>query len=68
MLAAGSYVTPGDPGQPRDNFFGNLIYDATMTELSWPMAATLSLVLFALSGFVTALYGRFIGLGRIYRG
>ncbi len=45
VLAAGSYVTPAILGNPRDYFFGNLIYDATMTELNWPMGATLSMVL-----------------------
>jgi spermidine/putrescine transport system permease protein len=68
VLAAGSYLTPAILGGPRNFMFGNLIYDALNSELSWPMAATLSIVLLGLLGIVTAFYGRFIGLGQIYRG
>ncbi|MGT2468399.1 hypothetical protein ACVOMV_32055 [Mesorhizobium atlanticum] len=46
MLAAGSYVTPQLLGSGRDALFGNLIYDTIMSELNWPMGATLSIVLF----------------------
>ena len=68
VLAAGSYVTPAILGNPRDYFFGNLIYDATMTELNWPMGATLSMVLFILLGAIAAIYSRYMGLSRIYKG
>ena len=68
VLAAGSYLTAAVLGGPANFMFGNLIYDALNSELSWPMAATLSLILLALLGLVTALYGRFIGLGQIFRG
>ena len=68
VLAAGSYVTPAILGNPRDYFFGNLIYDAAMTELNWPMGATLSMVLFILLGAIAAIYSRYMGLSRIYKG
>jgi spermidine/putrescine transport system permease protein len=68
VLAAGSYLTAAILGGPTNFMFGNLIYDALNSELSWPMAATLSVVLLALLGLVTALYGRFIGMSQVYRG
>ena len=54
VLAAGSYVTPQILGGPRDCLFGNLIFDTIMTELNWPMGATLSIVLLVLLGAVAA--------------
>ena len=45
VLAAGSYVTPQLLGGSRDALFGNLIYDTIMSQLNWPMGATLSIVL-----------------------
>jgi spermidine/putrescine transport system permease protein len=68
VLAAGSYLTAAILGGPTNFMFGNLIYDALNSELSWPMAATLSIILLALLGLVTALYGRFVGMGQVYRG
>jgi len=68
VLAAGSYLTAAILGGPANFMFGNLIYDALNSELSWPMAATLSIILLALLGLVTTLYGRFIGMGQVYRG
>lgn len=41
VLTGGSYVTPLILGGPNDFLFGNLIYDAVVTELNWPMGATL---------------------------
>jgi spermidine/putrescine transport system permease protein len=68
VLAAGSYVTPSILGGPRDFLFGNLIADAVTTELNWPMGATLAIVLLALLGILAAIYSRYMGLSRIYKG
>jgi spermidine/putrescine transport system permease protein len=68
VLAAGSYLTAAILGGPQNFMFGNLIYDALNSDLSWPMAATLSIVLLALLGAVTVLYGRFLGLQQVYKG
>jgi spermidine/putrescine transport system permease protein len=68
VLAAGSFVTPLILGGPRNFLFGNLIYDAIMTELNWPMGATLSMVLLVLLGALAAIYSRYMGLGRLYKG
>jgi spermidine/putrescine transport system permease protein len=68
VLAAGSYLTPAILGGPSNFMFGNLIYDSLNSELSWPMAATLSIVLLGMLGTVAALYGRFMGFGQLYKG
>lgn len=67
VLAAGSYVTPLILGGPDDFLFGNLIFDTIMVELNWPMGATLSVVLLLLLGALVAIYGRFMGLNRLYK-
>jgi spermidine/putrescine transport system permease protein len=68
VLAAGSYVTPQLLGGSRDALFGNLIYDTIMSQLNWPMGATLSIVLFVLLGLVAAAYSRYMGLSQIMKG
>jgi spermidine/putrescine transport system permease protein len=68
VLAAGSYVTPQILGSTRDALFGNLIYDTIMTQLNWPMGSTLSIVLLVLLGIVAAIYSRYMGLSRVFKG
>ncbi|NQV94281.1 MAG: ABC transporter permease [Sphingomonadales bacterium] len=65
VLTGGSYVTPLILGGPNDFMFGNLIYDAVVTELNWPMGATLSFTLLVLLGLVVVLYSRFMGLNQL---
>ena len=68
VLAAGSYVTPQILGSTRDALFGNIIFDTIMGELNWPMGSTLSLVLLILLGAVAAVYSRYMGLSRVFKG
>jgi len=68
VLAAGSYVTPEILGSGRDALFGNLIYDTIMGQLNWPLGATLSVVLLVMLGAVAAIYSRYMGLSRIFKG
>ncbi len=65
VLTGGSYVTPLILGGPSDFLFGNLIYDAVVTELNWPMGATLSFTLLVLLGAVVVIYSRFMGLNQL---
>ncbi len=65
VLTAGSYVTPLILGGPGDFLFGNLIYDAIISELNWPMGATLSFALLVLLGLVVVIYSRFMGLNQL---
>ncbi|MCW2305996.1 ABC transporter permease [Rhodobium gokarnense] len=67
VLTAGSYVTPIILGGPNDFLFGNLIYDAVVSELNWPMGATLSFTLLFLLGLVVVIYSRFMGLNQLYK-
>jgi spermidine/putrescine transport system permease protein len=65
VLTAGSYVTPLILGGPNDFLYGNLIYDAIISELNWPMGATLSFALLVLLGLVVVIYSRFMGLNQL---
>ena len=68
VLAAGSYVTPEILGSTRDALFGNVIFDTIMGQLNWPMGSTLSIVLLVMLGAVAAIYSRYMGLSRIFKG
>lgn len=68
VLAAGSYVTPQILGSTRDALFGNIVFDTIMGELNWPMGATLSIVLLVMLGAVAAIYSRYMGLSRVFKG
>lgn len=65
VLTGGSYVTPLILGGPSDFLFGNLIYDAIVVELNWPMGATLSFTLLFLLGLVVVIYSRLMGLNQL---
>ena len=67
VLTAGSYVTPLILGGPGDFLFGNLIFDAVISELNWPMGATLSFTLLFLLGVVVVIYSRFMGLNQLQK-
>ena len=67
VLTAGSYVTPLILGGPSDFLFGNLIYDAVITELNWPMGATLSFALLVILGVIVVIYSKLMGLNQIYK-
>jgi len=65
VLTGGSYVTPLILGGPGDFLYGNLIYDAVVVELNWPMGATLSFTLLVLLGLVVTLYSRLMGMNQL---
>ena len=65
VLTGGSSVTPLILGGPGDFLFGNLVYDAVVTELNWPMGATLSFALLLLLGSIVILYSRFMGMNQL---
>ncbi len=67
VLTGGSYVTPMILGGPSDFLFGNLVFDAIMTELNWPMGATLAFTLLVLLGSVVILYSRLMGMNQLAR-
>jgi spermidine/putrescine transport system permease protein len=65
VLAAGTYITPLVLGGPRDAMFANLVFEAIIVQLNWPLGSALSLVLLVVLGAVVAVYNRFIGMGQI---
>ncbi len=65
VLAAGTYITPIVLGGPRDAMFANLVFEAIVTQLNWPLGSVLSLVLLVVLGAVVAVYNRFVGIGQI---
>lgn len=68
VLGAGTYITPLILGGPRDAMFANLIYEAIIIQLNWPLGAALSITLLIVLGSVVMLYNRFMGLGQIQKG
>lgn len=67
VLAAGTYITPLILGGPRDAMFANLIYDAIIVQVNWPLGAAMSMLLLGLLGAVVMVYTRYMGLGQIAR-
>lgn len=65
VLGAGTYITPLVLGGPTDKMFANLVYEAIITQLNWPLGSALSLVLLVVLGLVVAVYNRFVGIGQI---
>lgn len=65
VLAAGTYITPIVLGGPRDAMFANLVFEAIVTQLNWPLGSALSLVLLALLGALVVIYTRYLGIDQI---
>jgi spermidine/putrescine transport system permease protein len=65
VLAAGTYITPLVLGGPRNAMFANLVFEAIITQLNWPLGSALSIVLLLVLGTIVAVYNRLAGLGQI---
>lgn len=68
VLAAGTYITPLILGGPRDAMFANLVYEAIITQLNWPMGSALSLLLLFVLGLLVLVYNRYLGMSQLTRG
>jgi spermidine/putrescine transport system permease protein len=68
VLAAGTYITPLILGGPTDAMFANLVFEAIITQLNWPMGSALSLVLLVVLGAVVLVYNHFLGMSQLSRG
>ena len=68
VLSAGTYITPLVLGGPTDAMFANLVFEAIITQLNWPLGSALSLMLLAVLGVLVATYNHFVGMGQIARG
>ncbi|MEQ9606748.1 MAG: ABC transporter permease, partial [Kiloniellaceae bacterium] len=65
VLGAGTYITPMILGGPRDAMFANLVFEAIITQLDWPLGSALSLALLVILGGVVMLYTRYAGIGQL---
>ena len=68
VLAAGTYITPLVLGGPTDAMFANLVFEAIITQLNWPLGSALSIVLLVLLGALVMVYNRLMGIGQIAKG
>ncbi|HEX7075318.1 MAG TPA: ABC transporter permease [Hyphomicrobiaceae bacterium] len=65
VLGAGSYITPLILGGPRQAMFANLIYEAVIIQLDWPLGSALSIALLVMLGLLVAIYNRYVGLKQL---
>lgn len=68
VLSAGTYITPLVLGGPTDAMFANLVFEAIITQLNWPLGSALSLMLLAVLGVLVLIYNRYLGMGQLMKG
>ncbi|WP_110034178.1 ABC transporter permease [Hoeflea marina] len=68
VLAAGTYITPVILGGPRDAMFANLVYEAIIRQLNWPLGSALSLLLLIVLGALVLIYNRYLGMAQLAKG
>ncbi|MDF2368965.1 ABC transporter permease [Sneathiella sp.] len=68
VLAAGTYITPVILGGPSDAMFANLVFEAIITQLDWPLGSALSLMLLVVLGALVLVYNHFLGMGQLMKG
>jgi len=68
VLGAGTYITPMILGGPRDAMFANLVYEAIITQLNWPLGSALSLMLLVVLGALVLIYNRYLGMAQLMKG
>ncbi|MEP3047471.1 MAG: ABC transporter permease [Roseibium sp.] len=68
VLSAGTYITPLVLGGPTDAMFANLVFEAIITQLNWPLGSALSLMLLAVLGALVLIYNRYLGMGQLMKG
>jgi spermidine/putrescine transport system permease protein len=68
VLGAGTYITPLVLGGPRDAMFANLVFEAIITQLNWPLGSALSLMLLAVLGALVMISNRYRGMAQLMKG
>ncbi|MGV8984706.1 MAG: ABC transporter permease [Cypionkella sp.] len=68
VLGAGTYITPVILGGPRDAMFANLVYEAIIRQLNWPLGSALSLMLLMVLGVLVLIYNRYLGMAQLAKG
>lgn len=68
VLGAGSYITPLVLGGTSDAMFANLVFEAIITQLNWPLGSALSLMLLVVLGALVMVYNRYLGMAQLMKG
>lgn len=68
VLGAGTYITPIVLGGPRDAMFANLVFEAIIRQLNWPLGSALSLMLLMVLGVLVLIYNRYLGMAQLAKG
>jgi spermidine/putrescine transport system permease protein len=68
VLAAGTYITPLVLGGPTDAMFANLVFEAIITQLDWPLGSALSLMLLAVLSVLVLTYNHYLGMAQLAKG
>jgi spermidine/putrescine transport system permease protein len=68
VLAAGTYITPLILGGPTDAMFANLVFEAIITQLNWPLGSALSLMLLVILGALVLIYNHYLGMAQLMKG
>ncbi|RKF14698.1 ABC transporter permease [Roseovarius spongiae] len=68
VLGAGTYITPLVLGGPSDAMFANLVFEAIITQLNWPLGSALSLMLLVVLGLLVMVYNRYLGMAQLMKG
>jgi len=68
VLGAGTYITPLVLGGPTDAMFANLVFEAIITQLNWPLGSALSLMLLVVLGALVMIYNRYLGIAQLMKG
>jgi len=68
VLSAGTYITPLVLGGPTDAMFANLVFEAIITQLNWPLGSALSLMLLAVLGALVLVYNHYLGMAQLLKG
>jgi spermidine/putrescine transport system permease protein len=68
VLGAGTYITPLVLGGPTDAMFANLVFEAIITQLDWPLGSALSLMLLAVLGALVMIYNHYLGMSQLAKG
>lgn len=68
VLAAGTYITPLVLGGPSDAMFANLVFEAIITQLNWPLGSALSLMLLVILGALVLIYNYYLGMAQLMKG
>ncbi|ACZ40698.1 ABC transporter permease [Sphaerobacter thermophilus] len=68
VLSLGFYITPALMGGRKDLMIAQLIEQQIRTQLNWPFASALALVLLVVTIVIMTIYNRLLGLDKMFGG